>query len=441
MNGDVLQRVVAEWLRGAELPALIPRERPSPLPDLGRPGPSGPLASRPILAVAGPRRAGKTYFLYQIIADLLRAGKAGRDDILLVDFEDYRLKDFRPEDIEHLLAAFHQLTGKAPRFLFFDEIQRLSSWSPIIRTLHNSRKYAIVVTGSNASLLGSEIATELRGRYEDILILPFSFREYLRFRKIDWDDALLVTPERGRIVKAFDDYLHYGGFPEPAGLPEEAGKRRLLQSYFDTIYYRDILDRHGVRARHLLDMMMRTILESYAAPFSISAFEKQIKTHGLSGSKRSIADYLRHLEEAFFLIALEKFDFSPRKRMMNPKKIYLMDTGFSLLSGAFTENRGRLLENAVAVELFRHRRRAMYFKGKNECDFIIQKGTRPVEGWQVCWELVGSTEKREMNGLVAARSELGFDRGGVLTYNQEGTRTRDGAKADLIPVWKWLLKG
>ena len=441
MNGDVLQRVVAEWLRGAELPALIPRERPSPLPDLGRPGPSGPPASRPILAVVGPRRAGKTYFLYQIIADLLRAGKAGRDDILLVDFEDYRLKDFRPEDIEHLLAAFHQLTGKAPRFLFFDEIQRLSSWSPIIRTLHNSRKYAIVVTGSNASLLGLEIATELRGRYEDILILPFSFREYLRFRKIDWDNALLATPERGRIVKAFDDYLHYGGFPEPAGLPEEAGKRRLLQSYFDTIYYRDVLDRHGIRARHLLDMMMRTILESYAAPFSISAFEKQIKAHGLSGSKRSIADYLRHLEEAFFLIALEKFDFSPRKRMMNPKKIYLMDTGFSLLSGAFTENRGRLLENVVAVELFRNRRRAMYFKGKNECDFIIQEGTRSVEGWQVCWELVGSTEKREMNGLVAARSELGFDRGGVLTYNQEGTRTPEGAKVDLIPVWKWLLKG
>ena len=149
---------------------------------------------------------------------------------------------------------------------------------------------------------------------------------------------------------------------------------------------------------------------------------------------------INNLEEAFFLIALEKFDFSPRKRMMNPKKIYLMDTGFSLLSGAFTENRGRLLENVVAVEFFRNRRRAMYFKGKNECDFIIQEGIRPIEGWQVCWELVGSSEKREMNGLVAARSELGFDRGGVLTYNQEGTRTPEGAKVDLIPVWKWLLK-
>jgi uncharacterized protein len=429
MNGDVLPRVIAEWVQGAELPTLTPRERP--LPDLAAP--------RPVLAVVGPRRAGKTYFLYQMIEDLLRTGKARRDDILFVDFEDYRLSGFRPEDMENLLAAFHQMTGKAPRFLLFDEVQRLPSWSRAVRTLHNTRKYSIVVTGSNATLLSSEIATELRGRYEDCLILPFSFREYLRFRKIEWTPALLATPEVGLILKAFDEYLRYGGFPEPAGLPEESGKRRLLQAYFDTIFYKDVIERYGIRARQLLDTLMRTVLESYAAPFSISAFEKQIKAHGLSGSKRSIADYLRHLAEAFFLIALEKFDFSPRKRMMNPKKAYLMDTGFSLLSGAFTENRGRLLENLVAVELYRDRRRAMYFKGKNECDFIVQEGTHPAEAWQVCWEVSGPAEKREIRGLLEAQRDLGIKKGALLTYNQGGTRTFEGETIKMVPVWKWLL--
>jgi predicted AAA+ superfamily ATPase len=429
MNGDVLQRVVAEWVRGAELPPLTPRERP--LPDLS--------PARPVLAFVGPRRAGKTFFLYQMIEALLRTGKTSRDDILLVDFEDFRLGDIRPEDMEKLLAAFHQLTGKSPRYLFFDEIQRLPSWSRVVRTLHNSRKYGIVVTGSNATLLGSGIATELRGRYEDCLILPFSFREYLRFRKVEWTPALLATPESGLILKAFDEYLRYGGFPEPAGLADEASKRRLLQSYFDTIFYKDVLDRYGIRARQLLDIMMRSMLESYAASFSISAFEKQIKGHGLAGSKRSIADYLRYLEEAFFLIALEKFDFSPRKRMMNPKKIYLMDTGFSLLGGAFTENRGRLLENVVAIELFRKRRRAMYFKGKSECDFVVQEGTRPVEAWQVCWELNESAEKREFKGLLEAQRELGIKKGAILTYNQEGTKAFEGTTIKMVPVWKWLL--
>jgi len=184
---------------------------------------------------------------------------------------------------------------------------------------------------------------------------------------------------------------------------------------------------------------MKNMLESFASAFSISAFEKHLKGHGLAGSKRSIADYLRYLEEAFFLIATEKFDFSPRKRMMNPKKVYLTDTGFSLLGGAFTENRGRLLENVVAIELVRNRRRVMYFKSKGECDFIVQEGPRPKEAWQVCWEISRSNEKREMNGLAAARRELGIKKSGILTYNQDGTRTHRGAKISLTPVWKWLL--
>ena len=179
--------------------------------------------------------------------------------------------------------------------------------------------------------------------------------------------------------------------------------------------------------------------EGYASVFSISAFEKQLKAHGQAGSKRSIAEYLRHLEAAFFIVMCEKFDFSPRKRMMNPKKIYLMDTGFSLLSGAFTENRGRLMENVTALEFFRTRRRTLYYKGKHECDFIVQRGTKPVEAWQVCWELTSANEKREFRGLLEAMAELGISTGGILTYGQEETRKADGRTIQVFPLWKWLL--
>ncbi len=430
INGDILQKVIAEWVRGAELPKLTPREQPKL--DFG---------GQRIFALVGPRRAGKTYFLYQLISDLLRTGKTERDDILFVDFEDYRLKDFRSEDMEKLLAAFYQLTGKPPRFLFFDEIQRLPSWSRVLRTLYNTRKYIITATGSNAMLLSSKIATELRGRYEDFLILPFSFREFLRHRGIAWNRPLLASPEAGLILRAFDEFLMYGGFPESAGLSEETAKRRLMQMYFDTIFYRDVREQYGIRARHLLDLMMRTMLETYSSLFSISAFEKQIKASGLSGSKRSIADYLRYLEEAFFLITCEKFDFSPRKRMMNPKKIYLMDTGFSLLGGSFTVNRGRLLENAVALQFNRQRRRVLYYREKSECDFIIQEGTKPTQAWQVCWELNRSNQKREIEGLLAAMRTLKIKRGGILTYGQEETREVEGKTLTVMPVWKWLLAG
>ncbi|MFH1707475.1 MAG: ATP-binding protein [Planctomycetota bacterium] len=428
MNTEVLLTTVAEWLRGTALPDLTPREQPVP----------GPDDLKRVLAVVGPRRAGKTYFLYQMLAGLLRTG-ATRHDILFVDFEDFRLREFQPEDMDRLLAAFYQTTGRAPRHLFFDEVQRIPEWSRVLRTLLNSRKYTLVVTGSNARLLGSEIATELRGRYEDRLILPFSFREYLRLRGIAWDRALAADPARGIIVKALDDYLQNGGFPEAAGLPDESARRRLMQSYFDTVFYKDVLDRHGIRARHLLDLIMRGMLEAYAAPFSISAFERRLKAHGQAGSKRSIAEYLRSMEEAFFIVTTEKFDYSPRKRMMNPRKVYLMDTGFALLGGAFTANRGRLLENVAAVEFIRNRRRILHFKGRHECDFIVQDGARPVEAWQVCWELHTGNAKREVGGLLEAWSTLKIKTGGILTYNQEEQRTVDGIIIPVRPVWKWLL--
>lgn len=435
MENGALQKVIADWLRGPALPALTPRESPvpfpGPIPDLDPP--------RPVLSIVGPRRAGKTYFLYQLIGDLLRSGRAVREDILFVDFEDYRLRDFGPEDTERLLAAFYQLTGRPPRCLFFDEVQNLPSWSRVVRTLHNARKYAIVVTGSNASLLGSEISTELRGRYEDALILPFSFREFLAFKGVAWTPALLSTPESGLVLRAFDEYLRYGGFPEVVTAADERAKRRLLQTYFDTTFYRDVLDRHGIRARDLLDLLMRNMLEGFSAAFSISAFEKQLKAHKLPGSKRSIANYVRFLEEAFFITGCEKFDYSPRRRVMNPKKIYLMDAGFSLLGGAFTENRGRLLENVVAVELFRCRAATTYYKGKGECDFVVQRGRRPEQAWQVCWELNEANEKRELRGFIEARRETGVTEGGILTYSQEGIKTVNGEEVRIQPVWKWLL--
>ncbi len=429
MDAETFKKIVAEWVRGAELPASTPREQPvGDLPRLRR-----------ILAVIGPRRAGKTWYLYQIISDLLVSKQATRGQVLFVDFEDYRLRGFRPDDVDRLLAASCQITGEPPRYLFFDEVQGLPEWSRILRTLHNTRKYTIVVTGSNSELLGSELATELRGRCEERLVLPFSLRELLRHRGVSWDQASLCTPESGRVSRTFDEYLRYGGFPEAADVPEESAKRRLIQSYFDTVFYKDLVDRHGIRARHLLDLMMRNILEGFGAAFSISRFEGQLKAHGLAGSKRSIAEYLRHLEGAFFVTTCQKFDFSPRKRTMNPRKVYLTDTGFSLLGGAFSENRGRLLENVVAIELFRRRRRTFYFKGAHECDFVVQEGTRAVEAWQVCWDLTPSNEKRELAGLAEAMSELGVRRGGILTYALEGTRKVNGRSVPVLPVWKWLL--
>ena len=429
MNRDSLLAVVAEWLEEFALPPLVQRQV----------FPVDPDHLKHILAIVGPRRAGKTYFMYQLIQSLLDTGNWAKQDILFVDFEDYRLSGFLAEDVDELLAAFQQLTGQYPRFLFFDEVQHIPEWGQVLRTLHNRRRFKIIVSGSNSQLLSQEVATELRGRYEDIRMLPFSFVEYLRYREISYSLATFHTPARGKIVAAFEEYLKYGGFPEVVMLGAPSKMRKLLQSYFHTIFYRDILERYHIKARYVLDALMREILEAFSETFSIGQFEKQLKNNDLPGSKRTIANYLHYLQEAFFIIANDKFAYSPRRRIMNPKKVYLMDTGLAALGRPFSENRGKVLENLVAIELYRRGQETYYFKGRNECDFIVKAGPRPTEAIQVCWKLTPRNEKRELAGLAEALRTLGLTTGAILTFAQAGEREMAGQAIQVQPVWRWLL--
>lgn len=429
MNRDSLLAVVAEWLEEIALPPLVRRQV----------FPVDPEHLKHILAIVGPRRAGKTYFMYQLIQSLLDTGNWAKQDILFVDFEDYRLSGFLAEDLDELLAAFQQLTGQYPRFLFFDEVQHIPEWGQVLRTLHNRRRFKIIVSGSNSQLLSQEVATELRGRYEDIRMLPFSFVEYLRYREISYSLATFHTPARGKIVAAFEEYLKYGGFPEVVMLGAPSKMRKLLQSYFHTIFYRDILERYHIKARYVLDALMREILEAFSETFSIGQFEKQLKNNDLPGSKRTIANYLHYLQEAFFIIANDKFAYSPRRRIMNPKKVYLMDTGLAALGRPFSENRGKVLENLVAIELYRRGQETYYFKGRNECDFIVKAGPRPTEAIQVCWKLTPRNEKRELAGLAEALRTLELTTGTILTFAQAGEREMAGQAIQVQPVWRWLL--
>lgn len=430
MKKDALLTIIAEWLEEWETPLLVPRN----------PSAIKPQDLKRILAIVGPRRAGKTYFMYQLIQSLLESNRYSKEHILFLDFEDYRLGKLTGDAMDEIFTAFHQVAGRYPLFLFLDEIQNLPNWNRVLRTLHNRGQFRIIVSGSNSELLSSEIATELRGRCEDILMLPFSFREYLGCRNISYTPASLHTAARGNILAAFDEYMKHGGFPEVAMADSETEQRKLVQSYFKTIFYRDILERYNIKARYVLDALMNDTLENYASIFSITRFEKQLKSNGLPGSKRTIANYLHYLREAFFVITNEKFSFSPRQRIMNPKKAYLTDTGFAALGRPFAENRGRMLENIVAVELFRSGKETYYFKNRNECDFIIKHGHKPTHAIQVCWELTSRNEKREMAGLVDACGSLGMTSGTILTYDQDEARQMDGLGISVRPVWKWLLE-
>lgn len=431
MSTEACRRVVAEWLEEQRIPPLTRRD--TPVPDLER--------MSEILAVVGPRRAGKTFFMYQIIGQLLASGVCQKDDVLFVDFEDYRLADLSPADTDSLLTAFTQLTGKSPRYVFLDEVQHLPNWSRVLRTLHNRGNCKFVVSGSNSELLGREIATELRGRYRDVLMLPFSFREFLRLKGVEYSETTFHTPARGRVLAAFDQYLKGGGFPEVAARDDATERRQLLQNYYRTIFYRDIVDRYNIKAKHLLEAMMRYCLNTYSEVFSISSFEKHLKASGQPGSKRTISNYLQYMADAFFLIVNEKYSFSPRKRVMNPKKVYLLDTGFTFLATEVSENRGKALENVVAIELLRRQEQVFYHKDRGECDLVVIRQTgKGGTAIQVCWQLTERTQTRELNGLLEAAEAWNLDGLLILTYDEERQVSHRNRTVTVLPVWKWLLR-
>lgn len=429
MKSELLLKIVAEWLYETTFPSLLVRELND---EISQPGTGS------ITAVVGPRRAGKTFFLFQKIEALVKKG-VSRDDILFLDFEDYRLKGFQPEHIDSVIEAFQQLTKKQPRYLFFDEIQQVPDWSKLLRTLHNQRKYSITITGSNSSLLKREIATELRGRYNDVLLMPFSFREYLRFKNIDFSSSALHTSRRGIVNGAFEDWIFNGGYPEVCALTEKSSRRHLLQNYYETVFYRDIIDRYSVKARDLLDGVMSAVLNGSGELFSVSSYTSQLQKSGNSGSKRSVASYLRYLQEAFFLLSSEKFSWSARKRTMNPEKVYLADTGFSLLTLSGSDNRGKLLETAVAGEFFRRGSRTCYYKGKRECDFVVMTDSHPESAWQVCWNLDNNNLQREIGGLEEAFKELNISNGGIITFNSTENLQDNSRKIQIIPAIEWFL--
>ncbi|MFZ4780092.1 MAG: ATP-binding protein, partial [Terrimicrobiaceae bacterium] len=381
------------------------------------------------------RRAGKTFYFFQLIRELVESG-VERADILFVDFEDYRLADLGRDPVDALLTAHHQIAGRAPKFLFFDEVQQLPGWSRILRTLHNRRSYRLVISGSNSKLLSREVATELRGRCIELAMFPFSFREHLRLRGIANSAGTLHGAARGKILGAFDDYLRGGGFPDVATASSALRKRQLLQSYFQTTYYRDILERYDVRAKETLESLMRHAVDQAGDLFSISAFTSTLKNRGIEASKRTIANYLGYLEDAFFVILSEKFARSQRQRTANPVKCYLFDTGFKQLAVNFSENRGKLLENLVAIELRRRGHEFFYFRDGGECDFIVASGGRPRIAIQVCWEFHDGNRKREIEGIRQASKSLGIKERFFLTYDE----TEPVGDIPCIPVWRWLLQ-
>jgi len=361
-------------------------------------------------AVIGMRRAGKTSLLWQILADRVTTGTP-REGLLYFSFEDERLAGLGLQDLDRLLESYYRLNPDwrdvRRACWLLDEIQVVPGWERFARRILDSENLELYLSGSSARMLSREMATSMRGRALETLVTPFSFREALRHagREPDQTTARLTKAARSRLDNDLLRYLAQGGFPEAQGLDDRT-RIALLHSYVDVVLLRDVVERHNVSQPQVLRWLVQQLLGNAGGTFSINKFHADLKSRGVMVAKDTLHQLLAHLEDAFLLTSIGIASDSVRRRQVNPRKVYPVDTGLAaLFDRSGKPNTGHALETVVFQALRHQGAEVDYVRTAEgaEVDFLA---TLPDGGQrliQVCADLTDPvTRARELRSLRQA---------------------------------------
>ena len=378
------------------------------------------LKTNQITVISGIRRSGKSTLLFQFSKEF--------EHFYYINFDDERLVDFTLEDFDTLMLVFHKLHDS--RAVFIDEVQNVERWELFVRRAYEEG-YKVFVTGSNAKLLSSDLATRLTGRYFKIELYPFSFKEYLNFKKVNYGEK--DTPTRSKVLRNFSVYLKEGGFPEYARHRDAEFIKRI----YEDVLYRDLLVRFKIKETKSFREL---------AGFLFSNFTKELSYRSLKNflgfkSITSVKNYIGFMQESYLIFELLKYDYSLKKQFVSDKKIYVIDNGMrNAVAFSFSEDSGKMLENLVFVELKRRSKEVYYYKGKKECDFIIRGKGKITEAIQVTKKIEIDNEKRELGGMSEALERFKLKAGLIITEDQAGEKKIGSKKIKIMPAWKWLLE-
>jgi len=354
-----------------------------------------------------------------------------RQIYLYVDFNDERLIDFSIGNFQMIIDFLDENNYIKNCVLFIDEIQEADGWEKWIDRIR--QKYIIFISGSNSKLLSKEISTILTGRSLNFGLFPFSFKEFLNSKGIDINQWKLNLKTQSEIRKNFDIFIESGGLPQRVISDQDI----IVSELYENILYRDIISRFNKNLVKPIKEISLYLISNVNSDTSLRNLSYLSGIKNLSTIKRILDAF----ENAFLFFSISKFDYSIKKQLQNPKKIYCIDNGFiTSLGFRFTQNKGNLLENLVAIELKRRGNDIYFYKDKLECDFLIKEKLKIVGAIQVCFDLDEKNEKREFNSLMEAIKKFNLKKGLVLTYGQEKEIEIEKKKIIIKPVWKWLLE-
>ena len=394
------------------------------------------LDSFPLQVFVGVRRSGKSFLLFQKIRKMLSEGH-GWEDMLYLDFEDTRLEGFAAEDFNLILECHQEMYGKRP-MLFLDEIQNIDGWQKFARNLAD-KKYSVFITGSNAKMLSREIMADLGGRYLPVEVYPLSFNEYLTYVQVPYDElSLAATESKARFMRAYQEYMAWGGLPEAINLPV---KRAYLSSVYQKIYLGDIVQRNGVSNPKLLQLLTKKLAESVMQPVSYTRLSKILSSVAGRISVPTVSNYVSFSEDAWLLLRLRNIAsaFTEKESIC---KYYFIDNG--ILSLQLLNIDTILLENIVALSLFRKyghdldNERVYFYNANVEVDFYIPEDELAI---QVAYSISDEqTKEREAGALAKFPNVHPCRRRIIITFDEEGVIADKHGEIEVIPCWKWMLK-
>lgn len=358
-----------------------------------------------VVILSGIRRCGKSTLMRQLMRNVKK--------FYYLNFEDQRLLEFDVGDFEKLDEVFHEEFGMFTTY-FFDEVQNVNGWERFVRKLQDNGK-KVFITGSNASLLSKELGTRLTGRHIRYELFPFSFNEMLRFMS------------QKPTLSSFESYFNNGGFPDFL----KYKKHEILQELLNDIITRDVIARYSLRDQKAVKEIALYLLTNAGKDFSYNKLAKYFDL----GSVNTVKTYISYFEDSYLIFTIPKFDFSYKKQLINPKKVYSIDVGLSAVNSvSFSEDKGHIFENLVFLHLRRMFTEIFYFRERKECDFIVRdKGT--FYAIQVCYELNEENKERELSGIKEAMQTLKIKSGIIITFNQEDQIGKIAVK----PAWKWMI--
>ena len=389
--------------------------------------------------LVGIRRAGKSYTLYQDMLAKLSAGKAKAEDFLYINFEDERLASIQADELGLLLDAYWEMNDNQKPFIYLDEIQNITGWEKFARRL-SEEKYRVMITGSNAKMLSREIASALGGSYIQRNIYPFSFKEYLNYYDVLLDKNWAFRPEeRLSVVRHFNRYFYQGGFAESFNKND---KREWLTSLYQKILMGDIVERNRIRNPRIFRLMARKLAESIMQPTSQKRLEHIIKSTGESISPSVLKDYLDYMEDAYLTFSIPNLT-SPLSEQQTIVKRYFADNG--ILNLFLMDGKTKLLENIVAIHLNKlyhntaEELRLFYYNKGIEVDFCIPEEKMAIQVSHSIDDV--NTYEREVGGLIKFLKTFKQYQGVIITWETERQLTENGISIEVVPIWKWLLRG